>query len=255
MQNKHKIVLAIAQELDIELRQIQEKIALFKQIFYINYDFVDDFSFELENDIKIFINKDYLSKKRYIVDLTFEEKTAVEKLKNMINDVFKKTNLIINKEENQILFTIGYEGISIDTYINKLLVKQIKALVDIRRNAYSNKFGFSKNEFKYCLEKSGINYIHIPELGIENEKREEIKKAKTILDLPLFGIISNKNAKDDIFTDYKQNLPTKQKYIDNLLDILNKNKFVAITCFEADAKCCHRYQLANYLQNIIVVNL
>lgn len=138
---------------------------------------------------------------------------------------------------------------------DKFKKKFHKKLVDIRRNAYSNKFGFSKNEFKYCLEKSGINYIHIPELGVESEKREEIKQAKIMPDLPLFGIISNKNAKDDIFTDYKENLPTKQKYIDNLLDILNKNQFVAITCFEADAKCCHRHQLANYLQNIIVVNL
>ena len=78
MQNKYKIALAISQQLGVNLLQIQEKVAFFKQIFDINYDFVDGFSLELENDIKTFINKDYLSKKRYAIDLTFEEKTAVK---------------------------------------------------------------------------------------------------------------------------------------------------------------------------------
>ncbi len=42
------------------------------------------------------------------------------------------------------LFTIGYEGISLETYINKLIINDVNVLCDVRKNAYSQKYGFSK---------------------------------------------------------------------------------------------------------------
>jgi uncharacterized protein (DUF488 family) len=167
------------------------------------------------------------------------------------------------KREQNTLFTIGYEGISIDTYINKLLANHVKTLVDVRKNAYSNKFGFSKKEFMYCLDptgdgsqKSGIKYIHIPELGIESEKRHELKTAKSYNPggYDLFGN-GVKNIENKLFEDYKDNLPSKQKYIDKLIQILKQDKLIAITCFEADHKCCHRHILAESLSGVEVVNL
>jgi len=176
------------------------------------------------------------------------------------------------KREQNTLFTIGYEGISIDTYINKLIANHIQTLVDVRKNAYSNKFGFSKKEFVYCLEKSDIKYIHIPELGIESElrrslnimrgsrpqseKRQELKTAKSSSSSG-YDLFDNgvKNIENKLFEDYKNNLLTKQKYIDKLLQILEEDKPVAITCFEADYKCCHRHVLAESLCGVQIVNL
>lgn len=155
----------------------------------------------------------------------------------------------------QKLFTIGYEGISINEYVCKLTQNKIKTLVDVRRNAYSKKPGFNKQDLQYLLSEIGMKYIHIPELGIESDKREEYKRIKQIPDLPLFGITAAQDAKTNLFADYEADLPSKQKYINQLLDILDQDKFVAITCFEADAKCCHRHQLTNYLQGIEVVDL
>ena len=43
------------------------------------------------------------------------------------------------------LYTIGYEGISLEAYLNKLIKHDIKVLVDVRNNPISQKFGFSKN--------------------------------------------------------------------------------------------------------------
>lgn len=160
------------------------------------------------------------------------------------------------KREQNTLFTIGYEGISIDTYINKLLASHIKTLVDVRKNAYSNKFGFSKKEFQYCLEKAKIKYIHIPELGIESEKRQELKTAKSSSSsgYDLFGN-GVRNIENKLFEDYKTQLSTKQQYIDKLLQILAQDKLIAITCFEADYKCCHRHVLAESLSGVGVVNI
>ena len=149
MQSKYKIVLSLAQELGVILQEIQKYVQWYKLQTGINYDFVNGHSFELENDIKTFIAKVYLSKKRYAFDLEIKDKLAVQGLKNKIikgeEFVFPIAEVQSKLEQNT-LFTIGYEGISIDTYINKLLQNYIKTLVDVRKNAYSNKFGFSKKE-------------------------------------------------------------------------------------------------------------
>jgi hypothetical protein len=259
MQSKYKIVLSLSQELNIPLDSIQKYVQWYKIEKGINYDFVNGYSFELENDIKTFIAKDYLSKKRYAFDLKLEEKMAVQGLKNKIakGEEFVLPQIAYQpKREQNTLFTVGYEGISIDTYINKILSNHIKTLVDVRKNAYSNKFGFSKKEFVYCLEKSDIKYIHIPELGIESEKRQELKTAKSFNSngYDLFGG-GVRNIENKLFEDYKINLPSKQKHIERLLQILREDKLIAITCFEADYKCCHRHVLAESLSGFEVVNL
>lgn len=259
MQSKYKIVLSLSQELNIPLDSIQKYVHWYKIEKGINYDFVGEHSFELENDIKTFIVKDYLSKKRYAFDLEIKDKLGIQGLKNKISrgEEFTFPTLEYQpKRESNTFFTIGYEGISIDGYVNKLIANHIQTLVDVRKNAYSNKFGFSKKELLYCLEKSGIKYIHIPELGIESEKRQELKTAKGSssngYDLFSSGV---KNIENKLFDDYKTNLPSKQKYIDKLLQILQDDELIAITCFEADYKCCHRHVLAESLDRVEVVNL
>ena len=84
MQSKYKIALSLSQELDTELENIQKYVHLYKLQTGINYDFVNGYSFELENDVKTFIFKDYLSKKRYAFDLEMKDKLAVQSLKNKI---------------------------------------------------------------------------------------------------------------------------------------------------------------------------
>ncbi|WP_200885350.1 DUF488 family protein [Jejuia pallidilutea] len=55
--------------------------------------------------------------------------------------------------ENDItLFTIGYEGISLEHYLNKLIRNNIKLLCDVRKNALSMKYGFSKSQLKNACE-------------------------------------------------------------------------------------------------------
>ena len=84
MQSKYKIVLSLAQELNISLHDIQKYVHWYKLQTGINYDFVNGFSCELENDVKTFIAKDYLSKKRHAFDLEMKDKLAVQGLKNKI---------------------------------------------------------------------------------------------------------------------------------------------------------------------------
>jgi uncharacterized protein (DUF488 family) len=54
-----------------------------------------------------------------------------------------------------ILFTIGYEGISLEAYLVRLLKNDVKVLVDVRNNPLSMKFGFSKPSLKKILRRPG----------------------------------------------------------------------------------------------------
>ena len=49
-----------------------------------------------------------------------------------------------------------------------------KLLCDVRKNALSMKYGFSRNQLKDACEHVGIQYLHIPDLGIVPKKRKEL---------------------------------------------------------------------------------
>ena len=92
------------------------------------------------------------------------------------------------QKSNRALYSLGYEGKSLEEYLNILIKRDIKAICDVRKNAISRKYGFSKNTLKNAEESIGIDYRHFPELGIKSEKRTGLK---------------TQNDYDDIFEDYK----------------------------------------------------
>ena len=72
------------------------------------------------------------------------------------------------------LFSIGYEGISLETYINKLIINDVHVLCDVRKNAFSQKYGFSKSQLQKACTGVGIRYVHFPDLGIESQHRQKL---------------------------------------------------------------------------------
>jgi hypothetical protein len=127
-------------------------------------------------------------------------------------------------------FTIGYQGSSFEGYLNRLIKNTVKTLVDVRRNPLSRKYGFSKKTLSDTVKKLGIGYVHIPELGIASDRRQELNAQADY---------------DRLFNSYeKQELKQNGKALQNLFDIFQKDKRVAITCFEADVCMCHRGRVA-----------
>ena len=78
------------------------------------------------------------------------------------------------KGKETVLFTIGYEGISLEEYLVRLLKNDVKVLVDVRNNPLSMKYGFSKSQLKKFCAGLDIGYIHIPEVGIQSDQRQEL---------------------------------------------------------------------------------
>jgi uncharacterized protein (DUF488 family) len=147
----------------------------------------------------------------------------------------ERTKVLLQKKQSdeKTLFTIGYEGISLEMYINKLILNDIKVLCDVRKNSYSQKWGFSKATLQDACEKVGIKFIHIPQLGIESSERQELN-----------GLADYKR----LFASYETTTLVENNT--SLLDlsvIVNTNKRVALTCFEKDAQMCHRGVIASQL--------
>lgn len=155
---------------------------------------------------------------------------AKEKLSSYEYQKVIEAKSISNKT---ILYTIGYEGISLEEYINKLILNDIKILCDVRKNSLSMKFGFSKSQLRGACNGVGIDYIHIPQLGIDSDKRQEL---------------NSQSDYDKLFLMYRTDILSQtQDQQNKLMDLLIKHKRIALSCFEANICQCHRKHLADAL--------
>ncbi len=133
------------------------------------------------------------------------------------------------------LLTIGYEGKSLEGYMNQLLQAGVSLLCDVRRNPLSRKYGFSKGTLSKTCESIGICYEHLPELGIASDKRRELNTQADY---------------DALFADYEQNdLPRQESVLNSIASwIVNDRQRVALTCYELHPEQCHRHCVAKAVQ-------
>jgi uncharacterized protein (DUF488 family) len=135
------------------------------------------------------------------------------------------------------LFNIGYEGRSIEQFINQLVINDIRLLIDVRKNALSKKYGFSKSQLSRTCESMNIKYVHVPELGIDSEKRKDLNN------------ISDYNR---LFSEYETSiLHPAEESTRKSLKYLSEFKRVALMCFEKDAFMCHRGRIVNHLNKLL----
>lgn len=125
------------------------------------------------------------------------------------------------------IYTIGYQNLSIDKFINILVKKGLKVVIDIRNTPFSYKYGFSKFWLTKYLPEFNIEYLNIPELGIPGIYRKNL----------------NGNA---LWEKYREILKSKVTHINDVMRILKK-KPVVLMCFEAHPEECHRSTLAKRL--------
>jgi uncharacterized protein (DUF488 family) len=130
------------------------------------------------------------------------------------------------------LYTIGYEGLNLPEFVERLDANGIAAIIDVRRNPISRKKGFSKRAFSERLRIEGIEYFHLPNLGIASNLR---KNLDTWADY----------AK--LFAFYKSELlPEAMAEVERIQFLLRRFRSVALLCFERDHEYCHRGCLAAF---------
>jgi len=176
---------------------------------------------------------DNLIKKIYREFPQFTSRSKIAS-KHFTNEELKQRQFAFVVETKPAVFSIGYEGLTIDSFLNKLIANNTTLVVDVRNNPQSMKYGFSKKSFKQYIESAGMKYIHIPELGIPSTMRKGLGES-----------VSHKA----LFKAYETKLlPKQETEIKQLIDLTEQNERIALVCFEADHHFCHRHMLTEHLQ-------
>ena len=130
------------------------------------------------------------------------------------------------------LYTIGYEGSDITSFLDNVERHGIKLLVDVREKPLSHKKGFSKTSLKAALNARGIEYLHIAKLGSPKEIRDELHRT----------------------WDYSEFFQQYRLYVVNELDVIMgllsrvENVPSCLMCFEHDPQSCHRSIVAELIE-------
>ena len=127
------------------------------------------------------------------------------------------------------LFTAGYEGDSVQSFVDKLRLSNVDLVLDVRENPVSRKVGFSKSSLSDILSSSGISYLHMQELGTPK---------------PLRAMLSMNKNYTTFFEKYKDFLSEFQDSIDDIVE-LGSIENVCLVCFEHDPHYCHRRVVAD----------
>jgi uncharacterized protein (DUF488 family) len=127
------------------------------------------------------------------------------------------------------VYTAGYEGRSVDSFLNLLVQSGIQRLIDVRRNPIARRYGFHRSTLNRLCERLDIEYVHVPSLGIASEKRRDLKTA------------SDYKA---LFADYRRG--TLKHETESLKHVASLTLECAsvLVCMEHEPACCHRSAVA-----------
>lgn len=136
---------------------------------------------------------------------------------------------------NQAIYTAGYEGKTVDEFLNLLMQSGIRRLIDVRYNPISRRYGFHKSTLKRLCNALEIDYQHLPGLGIPGSARADLDTADSYLAL---------------FKEYRCGLTNRSDDLQTVMSLLNTEPSVLV-CMEANPEFCHRNVLAQHLAAMV----
>jgi uncharacterized protein (DUF488 family) len=126
------------------------------------------------------------------------------------------------------ILTLGYEGLTQESFIARLRAVGVQTVVDVRTNPISRKRGFSKRGLGSALSDAGLAYQHLPAMGCPKPVRDRYKR-------------------DDDWSAYTHGflayLSTQADAVAKLA-VAAKASSSCLICFEADFNRCHRTYVA-----------
>jgi uncharacterized protein (DUF488 family) len=126
------------------------------------------------------------------------------------------------------IFTLGYEGLSLEAFIGHLKTAGVQTVLDVRANPLSRKPGFSKGVFSAALHIAGMMYAHLPALGCPTAVRDRYKRDG---DWAAYtrGFLTHLEGRGEALTELAR---------------IAGHSASCLVCFEADFNRCHRSYVA-----------
>jgi uncharacterized protein (DUF488 family) len=123
------------------------------------------------------------------------------------------------------LFTIGYEGATMDEFLGALRAAGVERVIDVRALPLSRRPGFSKTPLKTALAEAGIDYVHLRALGTPAEGRAAARAGR----------------QSDLERIYAAQLGLPEAIVaSEEMKALAAEMPSALLCFERDPAGCHR---------------
>jgi uncharacterized protein (DUF488 family) len=127
------------------------------------------------------------------------------------------------------VYTAGYEGLTVDGFLDMLVQKGIRRLIDVRNNPVARRYGFHRSTLSRLCKNLEIDYVNIPELGIRSELRQDLQ---------------TQYDRDRLFDRYeKTTLVDESSLVARVAELICQKPSVLV-CMEAQPCQCHRSRLA-----------
>ncbi|MFJ4721947.1 DUF488 family protein, N3 subclade [Streptomyces luteogriseus] len=144
---------------------------------------------------------------------------VAEALEVSLDELFQETKAAPG------LWSAGYEGRDIDSFVASLLDSRIDVVADVRLTPISRKKGFSKTRLGEALADAGIEYTHLRGLGNPKDNRAPFWDGRLDVGRARFrGVLRSEEAQTDL---------------ERLAEHARQSR-VAVLCFEKDESRCHR---------------
>ena len=132
------------------------------------------------------------------------------------------------------IFTIGYEGASLDSVLRTLAARGVAVVLDVRELPLSRRAGFSKRPLSAALEEAGIGYAHLKGLGTPKEGRTAARQG----DLERFWSVVEETMRT----------PEAEHDLHRAAAAAGRQP-ACLLCFEASPHLCHRRRVADALHD------
>jgi len=141
----------------------------------------------------------------------------------------------MNKPGTHTIYSIGHSTHSLDEFLNMLRSFDIKTLADIRSLPGSRRFPqFNMENLKISLAETGIQYIHLADLGGRRKMKKDSKNNRW------------NNASFRGYADYMETKEFENAIVK--LEHMALERPTAYMCSEAVWWRCHRSMVSDYLK-------
>lgn len=149
---------------------------------------------------------------------------------------FSTHKVLAQKPEAKVaIYTAGYEGLTVDGFLDMLVQKGVRQLIDVRNNPVARRYGFHRSTLARLCGNLEIDYVHVPELGIRSELRQEL---------------ITQDDRDRLFDRYENTtLIEASAHVARIAQLIRATPSVLV-CMEAQPCQCHRSRLAEAVAKI-----
>jgi uncharacterized protein (DUF488 family) len=129
------------------------------------------------------------------------------------------------------VWTIGYEGRTLDQLVADLRTAGVEQVVDVRELPLSRKRGFSKSSLAAALQAAGLAYVGARRVGAPREARHALRDGGAWAPFAN-AYLAHLDAQGDALREVER---------------LVRERPTALLCYERDGLACHRSLLAGRL--------